>query len=282
MKKTKCDINIDKLEIQYLLTHEIVEVLNRIESEEDFYEFKIKRTNLNYNYKNTFDIIIKNYNEKDGVHDVKLGTLYYGSFNPNRNQLYIAIENRELYSGNLVSIHFIEEQLNLQFMTISKIDIAFDCNRNIISKYYNLIKNDNINYIILNKKVDKNEEIDNITLCKGTLLRPLLHKSIYIKNKEGGLELNAYNKTKEIKDNGNYKDYIVDKLGFNEIYRLEVRCNHKQLKDTLKAMNLTDEDVMYRAIIDKELLYDIYENLLNRLLRIDENGKSYNFLQFVV
>lgn len=282
MKKTKCDINIDKLEIQYLLTHEIVEVLNRIEDTEDFYEFEIKRTNSNYSYKNTFDIIIKNYNEKDGIYNIKLGTLYYGSFNPIRNQLYIAIENRELYSGNLVSIHFIEEKLNLQFMTISKIDIAFDCNKNIINKYYNLIKNDNINYIVLNKKVDKNEEIDILTLGKGTLLRPLLHKSIYIKNRERGLELNAYNKTKEIKDNGNYKDYIVDTLGFNEIYRLEVRCNHKQLKDTLKAMNLTDEDVMYRAIIDKELLYDIYENLLNRLLRIDENGKSYNFLQFIV
>lgn len=281
MKKVKYDINIDKLEVQYLLTHEIADLLNEIDVMEDFYEFEIRRTNSNQNYKNTFDIVIKDYNEKDGVHDIKLATLYYGSFNPIRNQLYVSIENKELYNGNLVSIHFIEEKLNLQFMAISKFDIAFDCDKNIINKYYSLIKNEAINYVILNKKIDKNAMNEVLNCGKGTLLKPYINKSFYIKNREGGLELNAYNKSIEIKEHNYDKQYIVDRLGFDTIYRLEVRCSHKQLKDTLKTLNLTDEDVFYRAIIDKDLLFDIYINLLNRLIRINENNEINNFLKYV-
>ncbi|MEQ3236187.1 hypothetical protein [Bacteroides cellulosilyticus] len=282
MKKVNYDINIDKLELQYLLTHEIASVLDEIEDIRDFYEFEIKRTNSNKNYKNTFEIILKLHDVEIGVYDVKFATLYYGSFNPIRNQMYISIENRELYSKNLVSIHYIEDELNLQFMTISKIDIAFDCDCNLINRYYKLIKNDNINYIVLNKKVDKNEEISILNCGKGSLLKPYINKSFYIKNKEGGLELNAYNKSLEIRDNDYNKQYIADWLGFDNIHRLEVRCNHKQLKDTLRSLNLTDEDVLYRAILDKDLLFLIYTNLLNRILRVDDNNEIYNFLKYVV
>ena len=283
MKTNNLELNIDKFEIAYRLNLHTKELFDNIDEALDMYNFEIIRTNKEKEYENTFDIIIPEYDEKIGIFKKKYATIYYGSNNIFRQHLYLKIENEELYKENFGILDYLEDCLDLEFLLNSEIELAVDTDFNIISRFYRLLKNKKYTPKILKKYYyDMNKEISNVlNFSKGTRNNPFKFKSFYIKNKEGGLELKCYDKLKEITDNGNEKQYIKDKLGFNNIFRLEVNVKHKLLKDTLNKMKITDMDIRYN-LFNKDFISNLYIELLNRLIMIRYKENNYNFLSILL
>lgn len=286
MAKNKLYLNIDKLEITYLLTEQIAQIINGKDEVIEYYDFRLEKDKDNKEYAVCYNIIIETSNGGCGYNETSFGKISYGTYNPCRQQLYINIDNKILYEdGDILigAISIIEQTLHLEFMGLPKLDFALDTEKDIIKVFYNLIKRDDIIPIILNKKREnKDEEINELLhMATGTRRKPYLHKSFYIKNKEGGLRLNCYDKTKEIIDNGNKKDYIIKKNGFEKIYRLEIRTIRHTLKDTLDKLSISEEE-LYRRLFDKDFLMNIYFALLDRLIRINQGNKTYNLLQFLL
>ena len=260
MTKNKLyQINIDKLEITYLLTHDITEIINGKDEIIEYYDFRLEKDKDNKEYAVCYNIIIETLNGSNGYNETLFGKISYGA------------------------IQIIEQTLHLEFMALSKLDFALDVEKDIIKAFYNLIKRDDIIPIILNKKIeDKDKEINGLLhMATGTRRTPYLHKSFYIENKEGGLTLACYDKTKEIIDNGNKKDYIIKKDGFEQIYRLEIRTIRHTLKDTLNKLSISEEE-LYMRLFDKDFLMNIFFALLDRLIRINQGNKTYNLLQFLL
>lgn len=297
MREIKYCLNIDKLEVTYLLTMDFVSMIkaqlesyyNRLDDKDniliDYIDFKltIPKEKLFLHYKYEFDLEVKDYNEERGIYFRRFAKMFFGSNNPIRQQLYVMVDNYALYNRDFLHLHYIEDILGLQFMSISKLDFALDLNINFIAKFYRILKNKSYTPIVLNKKYeDMNKLIrEMITISQGTRQNPNKYKSFYISNKENGLELSCYNKLKEIEDNGFNKQYILDKLKFKPIYRMEIRTNHKMLKDTMNVLGINDDDLFYNILFNEEELFKLYLSLLNRLIRIKHQNQTYNLLEVI-
>ena len=188
-----------------------------------------------------------------------------------------------LYTDNLCILYDISRVLNLEINSISKLDLALDFTTNIVSKFYSLLKNEDLDFIILNKKYTINEEVKNLfTVSNGTRTHIHKNKSFYIQNREKGLTLCGYNKTKEILDNNNEKEYIKELIDSDRIYRLEIRTNHSLLLDSLRKIGFTDM-YLFQILIsrDNSELFVLYSHLLNRLVRVEYKNKIYSLLDFI-
>lgn len=267
-------LNIDKLELSYKLSFECKSKLESI-NELSFSTFTLIRKNNNSNYRNNFEIILND----SGI----FGNLYFGSYNVNRQMIYISVDNKILYSNELIFLLDIESNLNLELYTISKLDLALDYTYNFINRFYKLLKNEELEFIILNKKYSMNDKISTLlNVSTGTRMNIHLFKSFYINNKEKGLSLSAYNKLKEIQDNDNNKSYISDLINSDKIFRLEIRTNHTLLKDSLLKLGYTDSylhDILINRINDE--LFELYNHLLYRLIRISYKNNTYSLLKFI-
>ena len=179
---------------------------------------------------------------------------------------------------------YIEDKLTLKFEKIASIDIAIDFNFNIVSKIYKILRNSNLDIKILNKVYNIDDNIPVITHASGTRLKLLENKSLSIVSKSRDLGLYAYNKSREIAENGNSKQYINETNQFKETettYRLEIRCNHKELRHTLEALRMTEDEVYMLAIGNNiERLGEIYIHLLNRIMMVRIGRKSQSILTF--
>lgn len=301
MSKFKSNISVDKLEVTYLLTHEFTDFMDKyMESYNDrldntdkiiyeqYNEFCIAIPNdtIYNDYRVELDILIRDYSEEQGLFYRKIGNLFYGSNHPLRQQLYIVLENKSLYNKDINFLYYIEDALNLQFLKISKLELAFDFNKSFIDKFYSILKDEDFTPIIFNKRYkDMDKEIGELLhVSTGTRNKLNKFKSFYIKGKSknnDGLELKYYDKAKEIKDKNCEKQYIIDKLKFKNIFRLEIRANHKRLKYTLNKLGLSDFE-LYMRLEDKELLLKVYYLLLHRIIRIEYKKKVYSLLDFIL
>ena len=97
-------LNVDRLELSYNLDYECKSKLESI-TELSFSNFTLIRKNNDSNYRNNFDIILGD----SGL----FGTLYFGSYNVNRQKIYISVDNRILYSNDLYrwSLELINEKI---------------------------------------------------------------------------------------------------------------------------------------------------------------------------
>ena len=270
-------LNIDKIEISYKYEASTKEYLESKDFHE-FHEFILIRNQVNSNYKYCFQIILKDSNEY-------FGNLYFGSYNLNRQLIYININNRILYINlDFNILYIIQECLNLEYNNISKLDIANDYDYNYINRFYKILKDEDFDIIILNKKYTIDEEIKSLlNISVGTRKNIHKFKSLYIQNREKGLVLNGYDKLKEIQDNEYEKRYIIENNKFKKsIYRLEVRTRHNLLKDTLNKLGFSDL-YLYQSIIRKDIseLKSIFDDLLNRLIRIQYKNKIYSLQYFL-
>lgn len=274
-------INIDRLEISYNLDNEIINRLN-----EDYIEFDcfhLIKSNEDSNYKIKYEIWVDEF-EDNQVKRILFGHIYFGSYRKFKKNLYISVANNIFYRDNTITdIYYIEQALNLKFIGVNKLDIALDVNKNIIDRFYEIYKD--VKYIpIIFKKRYKNRNVDIkqvINITNGSRKNPHKNKSIYLKNKEGGLTLALYNKFKEITDNNSEKSYIIENWKHNKLFRLEIRTSGHILKDTLTNLGISNEELYYR-IFNKDILFNIYQNLLNRIIRIEYKNKCYNILNYLL
>lgn len=282
MFETKFDISIDKLEITYTWNEETrtyIESLNYLQCGE-FGEISIKRIE-NRNYHHQFVVL----GPGDDGDDTVIGDLFFGSPNPMRPYVYLSVRNPILYKEYMLrGISYIEQALHLEFFRISKLHLAFDVNVNIINRFYKLLKNENVDFVINNKKIKSmDEKIHSlIHVSVGTRKNRYQDKSFYVKNNDDSLVLSAYNKALELAENS-AKDYIALKVGFDKrIYRLEVRLNcYKVIRETLQAANIKGEE-LYCSLVDSNTLMKLFWVSINRLIRIQKSRKSYNLLEALI
>lgn len=265
----KLKVNLDRLEVTYTCSTEWREILadsNRLvcgENGEIILERAESTTSL---YKHNYRVLCDN---------IFVGNLFFGSYNPNRPYIYLAVDNKMLYT-HLAGITYIEQALNLQYYRISKLDICLDSNRNIINKFYRLLKDDSKTIIINNKSIrDRRAIVENLIHFSSGSLRSIRKiKSFIIKGNE--IELAGYNKGLEIDKTEKY--YIKDNLGLgNKIYRLEIRMtNFKQINKALEMCGIKMDEIYYHPF--GESLNRVFYYTLNRIIRIKPNISILDYL----
>ena len=274
-------MSIDALEITYTTTDEMKEYLSSDDSTYYFGEKKeiiLKRSDSRY-YKNEFIIWCKDWNESKGHFKRIVGYMRFGSFNKNRQNVYITYENEALYSWLVSARYYMEEALNLEFLQISKFDIAVDFNFNVEKHLIRQYKDDSYD-LIVNGRLADNKAVYGVGFLSwwNPRHRIFANPQMLVKNDKSTLTMKTYNKKKEIEqESGKY--YIQEKTGFNTImYRVEITCkNHKLLKKTLDALEISDE-FLYVHLDDENALLTVFSHLLDRVIHLRKNRKPINIL----
>lgn len=274
-------VSIDALEITYTTTDEMKEYLSSDDSTYYFGEKKeiiLKRSDSRY-YKNEFIIWCKDWNESKGHFKRIVGYMRFGSFNKNRQNVYITYENEALYSWLVSARYYMEEALNLEFLQISKFDIAVDFNFNVEKHLIRQYKDDSYD-LIVNGRLADNKAVYGVGFLSwwNPRHRIFANPQMLVKNDKSTLTMKTYNKKKEIEqESGKY--YIQEKTGFNTImYRVEITCkNHKLLKKTLDALEISDE-FLYVHLDDENALLTVFSHLLDRVIHLRKNRKPINIL----
>lgn len=274
-------VSIDALEITYTTTDEMKEYLSSDDSTYYFGEKKeiiLKRSDSRY-YKNEFIIWCKDWNESKGHFKRIVGYMRFGSFNKNRQNVYITYENEALYSWLVSARYYMEEALNLEFLQISKFDIAVDFNFNVEKHLIRQYKDDSYD-LIVNGRLADNKAVYGVGFLSwwNPRHRIFANPQMLVKNDKSTLTMKTYNKKKEIEqESGKY--YIQEKTGFNTImYRVEITCkNHKLLKKTLDALEISDE-FLYVHLDDENVLLTVFSHLLDRVIHLRKNRKPINIL----
>lgn len=269
-------VNLDKLVVAYrreeYTTNYILSQLNE-NSEGNFDEFILIRNNELANYQHAYNIVIEG---------ETIGIIYWGHYNPQLQSIYIQYNNKALYNNNKLNMTYIEDKLTLRFEKISQIDIALDFNFNIVNKIYKILRNKDLDIKILNKIYGIDDSIPVLTNASGTRRKLFDNKSLRILSKNKDIGLFAYNKSREIAENGNAKQYIIDTNQFKATettYRLEIRCKHKELRNTLEALNMTEDELYILAICDnKDRLGEVYRHLIDRIIMARVGRKSQSIL----
>lgn len=274
-------VSIDALEITYTTTDEMKEYLSSDDSTYYFGEKKeiiLKRSDSRY-YKNEFIIWCRDWDENRGHFKRIVGYMRFGSFNKNRQNVYITYENEALYSWLVSARYYMEEALNLEFLQISKFDIAVDFNFNIEKHLIRQYKDDSYD-LIVNGRLADNKAVYGVGFLSwwNPRHRIFANPQMLVKNDKSTLTMKTYNKKKEIEqESGKY--YIQEKTGFNTVmYRVEITCkNHKLLKKTLDALCISDE-YLYIHLDNEDVLLSVFCHLLDRVIHLRKGRKPINIL----
>lgn len=285
MRTKKAIINLDRLELTYESNESLKLVLSDTEvSEFAFGNLRLLREQSRL-YTHEFLIMGTDYDEEHGEAERPIGTLYFGSPNPNRQYIYLLFENAALYDEYLLASRFyVESVLGLDFLRVSKIDVAVDFNFNVVNRFYRLFKDPDYDLIINGKKVaDIRTTIPDVLHIAGKTnrKRPFAHHMPVVKNANGSMLMRAYDKSKEIEEDSG-KEYIREKAGFNRLYRLEVSLgSHKVVKKVLDTLALTDEE-LYALLGHEGTLIDFLVSTLNKLVRVSRRRRSYGILDVIL
>lgn len=277
---------VDTLEITYTATNEQKDFLSTIAKKlhigEDNTSLWLERIESRH-YRDEFIIKCADV-DNNGYDTVKVvGYLRSGSFNPNRQKVYLTFENAALYSWILQSRFYVESALGLAFHRISKIDIAVDFDFNIQKRLITLLKSTPYD-IIVNGRVANRKSVRglNVHAYDINLDRMFAHPELSISNDDSTLQMKTYNKRKEIEESSR-KAYITECTGFaGTHYRIEVTCkNYKRLFPSLKALGI-DDTYFYIHLDNDETLKALFCDLLNRLIYLRKGHKQINIIYEVL
>jgi len=281
MNKVKLNLNIDKLEITYQATQQVRDALAAIEERKVINEITVVRVEKPLQYQHEFHLFGKDYNEVQGVFERQIGVLRFGSINLNRQHIYINFQNAALYDTYLLASRFyVEDALGLDFLRVSKIDLALDLNINVVRRINRIYRDEALSLVILNKCYKTMDETVNevLHIAKGTRKTPMKNRSFYIVSKNKSLMLRCYNKSAELEES--HKDYIPNISGKMPMYRLEVSlANHKTIVKTLAQLGVLHEEDVYSKLQSEDFLFSLYLTTLNRLIRVNKGRKGYNLLE---
>ncbi len=274
-------INVDRLELTYEKNEPLQQKLSDIKDELKIDALRLVRENSRY-YSHEFLVLGSDYEETQGVVERPMGHLHFGCPNPNRQFIYFVFENASLYSEYLLASRFyIEDALGLEFMRVSKLDVAIDFNFNVVNRFYRVFKNPDYDLIINGVKVKGIQSVVSDVLHiagNTTRKRPFARHTPIIKSADGNMLMRAYDKGREI-DEESHKDYIRESAGFKRIYRIEVSLGcHKVIKKVLDRLGLTDGD-LYVHLQHERTLIDLFRVALNSLVRVSRKRRSMSILE---
>lgn len=222
---------------------------------------------------------------------VKVGDMVFCNPNYYNGRVFFTIDNKALYTnfthendGEVISeiALFIEvfSHLDFELASITQLDIARDTNTNTIKKYRSMIKDTENFDMILNGKVIENpkEKLKNYGEYFGRCREKIeSNPTLYFEQqRERSPKLKIYNKSREISDENNNKNYIVEwnNFGRDTFYRTELTIYWRDLKDLLPNLQI---DISHPNALVELLrphnLAAIFEEVAPRLIRFrDRNG----------
>lgn len=172
---------------------------------------------------------------------------------------------------NLITlIDYIANDLNLTLNNITEVEISLDTTINVNAKIRKLIKDyNNFDMIQNGRKVkDPSRKLENYCETfsrsrKRLLPQPTLY---FEQTKKDAPLLRIYNKTEEIKSNGNEKEYITEwnQFGKTSTYRMELRLKNESIKEFLKTYH-TDRPLL-DFIQDPEVREALWAFFADRLI----------------
>ncbi len=281
MKGVKFAFNIDRLEVCYIASKEVIDNLEdttlweregyRIKSEysegiETLLKVEVIAPETESGYRDYARIRIGNTFEKEG-----------DSF----RYCWIRLENEILYrdAKEIAYLYWLEEDLSLSFNNISYIELALDSSKNFFKRARAAIRSEEFTPIVLGRAYPElREVIPSLKYIHTGDRRRYRTESLLIKSKDKTLALEIYEKSREIGESG--KEYIRESFGgSSSFYRLEAKIRNKALKDYTIKSGLSQEDI-YRRITERELLFEVWLFYTDKLLRfVDGNRNKVSILQ---
>lgn len=273
-KKRKFIFNIDKLKICYR------------QNKETFNYFKDLKAPQFIN-RDDYTLHLLQVDDLSAEVNVIVGNEVLGMFTFHNSKRYeglcfFTFDNKALYTfltydfGNKTKcnliplITFIADDLDLEFNNITTLEVAMDCNFNISAKLRKLIRDfENYDMFVNGKKVkNPNRVLDNYhETFKRNRKRLLYPPTLYFEQaKTDAPIMRVYNKSEEINDNGEVKNYINEWNNFGNIdtYRVEVRLKSNSIKEYLARLD-TDRHPL-DLLQDPDALFSIWEFFGNRLV----------------
>lgn len=287
MKKIIMENNIDRLEIAYKLDEDVIKTIlekSNVDGVVHYDDFLLIRTKTINEFEFNYDIVCDTLPNTNGeAHKFVWGKLQWGSHR--KRHIYINVSNRTFYNNTLSFIYFIADTIGLSFYKITKLDLAIDCNVNLVKKFYKMLRDENYTPIIFHKEFpNMNEKIPHLlNMGNGTRLRPYMNKSFDIRKVSNfkSLSLHCYNKLDEVKENNYEKQYILDKVNIKPMYRMEIRSKSIELDYTLGKMGLSHYD-LYMQLLNDVILIEFYYRLMDRIIRIKKNDNIIPLLTLLI
>lgn len=286
MKKTKWKINVDKLKICYNQPAELWQYLSKFNTDDiinyDCFALHILDDGRGKENDKPRVKIKANVLLDEGL---VLGKFEFNNSSKYEGKCFFAFDNKALYTiagcnmgkkyNHIITLDFIEQQLNLIKNNLTLVEVALDVNFNVIHKIQTYIK-DYKNYTMYingNIVADEKRKIENYgEYFQRSRKRRERYPTIYLsQSKEDSPRLKIYNKTNEITEESG-KEYINE---WNEIsgnvYRTEITIKNGDFK---KFMQLVGEQNDFNSEIEgvclhlstQEYICSLWQYITDRML----------------
>ncbi|MGY3090240.1 hypothetical protein ACVWYF_003295 [Hymenobacter sp. UYAg731] len=168
---------------------------------------------------------------------VTINKLQFGTLLMNRTKLYenendlvkLKVDNSVLYTDFLPLLNKVLSAFRFEINNITRLEIALDTNTNLLSNFYHYFR-DETNYFLKGGV----KKLDSITKFAKEYRNGDETPTLYIGKSDKKLKI--YNKSLEILETGNHKDYITTFHAANglditaDVYRMEIALTNTALK----------------------------------------------------
>ena len=230
------------------------------------------------------------------------GNMLFGKFNFTNSKKYeglcwFTLSNKALYKqydyecaySFVYYLNMLAVTLELYYNNITEIEIACDSTSNLTYKIRKLIKDhENFEMIFNGKKIDNpNRKIENYYECFGRSRAKLIpYPTLYFEQvKKDAPLMRVYNKSLEIADNNEQKNYIAewDNFGNSNIHRAEVRLKNESVKQAWQKYTehlphdalMKQPDGITQMLDEEDFLEWLWVEYTNRMITFnDPNGQK--------
>ena len=278
----KYNLNIDRLKMCYTVDTSVALELCSFETENNFGQYKITpESNPMPPHEKSFNIQL--YYPTKKCDWIDFATMSFGSKMDNEETLkkekqYVWIElyNKVLYTSTTTDknqsiskyIFDITDSLSFELNNITRLEIAYDCYKNMANRIKRAIMNNDIVPIVNGKaQLDITKVIDDVLYIRTANQLRFKTMSVYVKPKyDKQISLKAYDKGCEITKKK--KEYVKDFVGMTDnFFRAEISLQNEPIKEYLNKTK-TDVRIFLDKILESEdFRKQIFSYYSNRLLR---------------
>ena len=200
--------------------------------------------------------------------------LKFGSRIPEyAHYIKVKIANKVFYNDTLKEIPDVLDNLNLEIIFFSEIDIAVDSHNIDFERFIvrNIRTKDNIVKLKNRTEKDRNKTLTSIMyFSQGSLNNQYKARSVTITTGKR-MKLCVYNKKEEI-ENASHKSYILDyhkryNPKLNKLYRLEIRLMYDELLRYSKKCKIS-----FNHLLNPSCLHVLVLKYLDRFIVFRKNG----------
>ena len=281
MKYTS-NITIDRLKLCYTVDTTIAKEFWEMTTESNFGNFKIspeiKRVPP---HQKSYNIQLYSPTKKSDWID--FATMSFGSKMDNEETLkketqYVWIElyNKVLYTSTTTDknqsiakyIFDITDSLSFDLNNITRLEIAYDCYKNMANRIKRAIMNKNFVPIVNGKaQFDITKVIDDVLFIRTINQLRFKTMSLYVRPKANKqISLKAYDKGCEITKKK--KEYVKDYIGMTDnFFRAEISLQNEPIKEYLNKTKTDVQTFLDNVLMNEDFRTQIFSYYSNRLLR---------------